>query len=111
MENGQSVENVYKVDSLESVIDPFVDYEKYIALAKEAELKIIVSNTTEAGICFNEKDKIDGFDGITYPAYYIFNGSTGINMSLSFGKLNEITGEEYKGEKYFLRNQQYFCLT
>ena len=33
MENGQTVENVYKVDSLEKVIDPFVDYEAYIALA------------------------------------------------------------------------------
>ena len=68
MENGQTVENVYKVDSLEKVIDPFADYQSYIALAKDAELKIIVSNTTEAGICYNEKDSIDGFDGITYPA-------------------------------------------
>ena len=68
MENGNTVENVYKVDSLESVIDPFVDYERYIALAKDPELKIIVSNTTEAGICYNEKDSMDGFDGITYPA-------------------------------------------
>ena len=68
MENGNTVENVYKVDSLENVIDPFVDYERYIALAKDPELKIIVSNTTEAGICYNEKDNMDGFDGITYPA-------------------------------------------
>lgn len=68
MENGQSVENVYKVDSLEKVIDPFADYEAYIALAKDSELKIIVSNTTEAGICFNADDDIDGFEGITYPA-------------------------------------------
>ena len=68
MENGKSVENVYKVDSLENVIDPFTDYEKYIALAKDEELKIIVSNTTEAGICYNENDKMDCFDGITYPA-------------------------------------------
>ena len=68
MENGQSVENVYKVDSLAQVIDPFVDYESYVALAKDPELKIIVSNTTEAGICYNEKDKMDAFDGITYPA-------------------------------------------
>ncbi len=68
MENGKSVENVYKVDSLEKVIDPFNDYESYVALAKDADLKIIVSNTTEAGICFNEQDKMDGFDGITYPA-------------------------------------------
>ena len=68
MENGKSVENVYKVDCLENVIDPFVDYESYIALAKDPELKIIVSNTTEAGICYNGEDKMDGFDGITYPA-------------------------------------------
>ena len=68
MENGKAVENVYKVDSIEKVIDPFVDYDSYIDLAKDSELKIIVSNTTEAGICFNANDKMDGFDGITYPA-------------------------------------------
>lgn len=68
MENGQAVENVYKVDSLENVIDPFADYDKYMAIAKDKELKIIVSNTTEAGICFNENDKMDAFDGVTYPA-------------------------------------------
>ena len=68
MENGQSVENVYKVDSLAQVIDPFVDYESYIDLAKDPDLKVIVSNTTEAGICYNENDKMDAFDGITYPA-------------------------------------------
>jgi tagaturonate reductase len=68
MENGKSVENVYKVDCLENVIDPFIDYESYIALSKDKDLKIIVSNTTEAGICYNENDEMDGFDGITYPA-------------------------------------------
>ena len=31
----------------------------------------------------------------TYPAYYIYNGSSGTNMRLSFTKLNEITGESY----------------
>lgn len=68
VENGKDVENVYKVDSVAKAIDPFTDYESYISLAKDADLKIIVSNTTEAGICYNENDKMDGFDGITYPA-------------------------------------------
>ena len=83
MENGKSVENVYKVDCLENVIDPFTDYEKYISLAKDEDLKIIVSNTTEAGICYNENDEMDGFDGITYPAkltkflYERFNAGLG----------------------------------
>ena len=68
VENGQAVENVVAIDSVHSVIDPFEDDAPYYALAKDADLKIIVSNTTEAGICFNQADKFDGFDGITYPA-------------------------------------------
>ncbi len=68
MENGAAVENVYAIDSLAQVIDPFADDTPYYALAKDSDLKIIVSNTTEAGICFNAQDKMDGFDGITYPA-------------------------------------------
>ena len=67
-ENGETVETFCKVDALEKVINPFEDYESYIALAKDPDLKIIVSNTTEAGICFNPNDKIDGFINMTYPA-------------------------------------------
>ncbi len=68
VEAGKTVENVYPVDVLENVIDPFNDMDSYLALAKEDDLKIIVSNTTEAGICFNGNDKFDGFENITYPA-------------------------------------------
>ena len=67
-ESGLGVERVYSVDCLDKVIDPFENYSEYISIAKDPELKIIVSNTTEAGICYNENDKIDGFDGISYPA-------------------------------------------
>lgn len=68
VEDGKEVENVYAIHSLKQVIDPFSDPESYYALAKDKDLKIIVSNTTEAGICYNEKDTIDGFEDITYPA-------------------------------------------
>ena len=66
--DGCAVEEVYSVDSLIGVTDPFTDLKPYLALASDPELKIIVSNTTEAGICYSDKDSIDGFDGITYPA-------------------------------------------
>lgn len=65
---GKTVETVKKINVLQNVICPFTDFDKYIALAKDPELKIIVSNTTEAGICFNSDDKFDGFENITYPA-------------------------------------------
>ena len=64
----KAVEDVYEIHSVKSAIDPFNEYEKYIALAKDKELKIVVSNTTEAGICFNGKDDFGGFENITYPA-------------------------------------------
>jgi len=68
MDNGDAVENVYDIDSIANVIDPFVDPDTYYALAKDPALKLIVSNTTEAGICYNAEDKMENFDGITYPA-------------------------------------------
>lgn len=67
MQDGQAVETPYDVHVLEQVIDPFVDAETYYKQAKEPELKIIVSNTTEAGICFHDTDKMDDFAGMTYP--------------------------------------------
>lgn len=68
VDGGAAVEQVYKIDVLNSVISPFEQYEKYIALSRDDDLKIIVSNTTEAGICFNENDKAEDFADITYPA-------------------------------------------
>ena len=68
VENGCDVENVYPIDVLFAVIDPFADPDAYYALATDPELKIIVSNTTEAGICYHDTDAFDDFEGITYPA-------------------------------------------
>ena len=67
-ENGKTVETFCRVDSLKKVINPFEDHASYIALASDPDLKIIISNTTEAGICYNSEDKFDGFADITYPA-------------------------------------------
>ncbi len=66
--DGKAVENVYKIDVLNSVVDPFADIDAYYALAKDEDLKILVSNTTEAGICYHDSDKMEDFEGITYPA-------------------------------------------
>lgn len=67
-ENGKSVEKPYKVTCVNRAIDPFTDFADYISLAKDPDLKIIVSNTTEAGICFNGADEFGGFEHVTYPA-------------------------------------------
>jgi len=68
VEEGTDVEKVRKICSVKDAIDPFADADGYYALAKDPDLKIIVSNTTEAGICYNGGDKMEDFEGITYPA-------------------------------------------
>lgn len=66
--SGEPVEDVQKISVLNAVVDPFTEPERYYALASDPQLKLIVSNTTEAGICFCDKDSFDGFENITYPA-------------------------------------------
>ena len=67
VKDGKPVEDSYKVDVLNSVLD-LEEYDKICACFADEELKIIVSNTTEAGICYNGNDKIEGLFEITYPA-------------------------------------------
>ncbi len=66
--NGKDLEDVYKIDCVKDAFSPFEDADKFYSIARDEELKIIVSNTTEAGICFNGKDDFGGFENITYPA-------------------------------------------
>ena len=80
--DNKDVEDVYGIDCVKDVFSPFEDIDKYYSLARDEELKIIVSNTTEAGICFNESDKISDFMNMTYP-----------------GKLTSFLYERFKAKK------------
>lgn len=68
VKDGNAAETVYPVSVVERAISPFDDFPAYAALAVDPELAVIVSNTTEAGICYHEGDSFDGFAEITYPA-------------------------------------------
>lgn len=68
VKDGNAAETVYPVSVVEQAISPFDDFPAYAALAVDPALAVIVSNTTEAGICYHEGDSFDGFAGITYPA-------------------------------------------
>lgn len=68
VKDGNAAETVYPVSVVEQAISPFDDFPAYEALAVDPELAVIVSNTTEAGICYHEGDCFDGFAEITYPA-------------------------------------------
>ena len=68
VKDGNAAETVYPVSVVEQAISPFDDFPAYAALAADPALAVIVSNTTEAGICYHEGNSFDGFAEITYPA-------------------------------------------
>ncbi|MDO6470421.1 tagaturonate reductase [Maribacter sp. 1_MG-2023] len=57
LKDGNLVSEVTLVESVSTIIQPYKDWNAYLALAEVPELRFIVSNTTEAGIKFSEKDQ------------------------------------------------------
>ncbi len=59
IENGEIKKEHALIESVADCIDPYKDFEKYMTLADNADFLFVVSNTTEAGIEFDESC---GFD-------------------------------------------------
>jgi tagaturonate reductase len=56
MKDGEPHTEKRLITSVKGGLNPYQNYEEYLALAKNPELEFIVSNTTEAGIAFDEDD-------------------------------------------------------
>jgi tagaturonate reductase len=67
------------VTSVTDVVDAYEEYEKYAAYAKLDTLRFIVSNTTEAGIVYDDTDRLEMNPPKSYP-----------------GKLTKFLYERYK---------------
>lgn len=66
----RGVEGVEKsvIDVISRCVKPYDDFDAYLDLAKQPELRFVVSNTTEAGIVYNELDKPEAAPFVTFPA-------------------------------------------
>ena len=56
------------VDVISRCVKPYEDFEAYLALAAQPEMRFVVSNTTESGIVFSADDKITDAPPKTFPA-------------------------------------------
>lgn len=65
--NGKAKVSNRIVTSVSTVVDCYKDYKGYTAYAKLDSLRFIVSNTTEAGIVFDETDRFDAKPPKTFP--------------------------------------------
>ena len=68
IKNGVTIENKEVITNIVAGVDPYIDYDEYLNLAKEPELEFIISNTTEAGISYVASDEIDMSPPSSFPA-------------------------------------------
>ena len=66
----RGIEGVDKtiVDVISRCVKPYEDFESYLALADQPEMRFVVSNTTESGIVFSAEDKISDVPPKSFPA-------------------------------------------
>ena len=67
-ENGQPVENIEVITSVSRCINPYENYEDLMEIARSANLEVVVSNTTEAGIAYHAGDKLTDRPPVSFPA-------------------------------------------
>ncbi len=59
--------DIKKVDVISRCVKPYDDFDSYMALAENPDFRFIISNTTEAGICFDDSDKLTDTPANTFP--------------------------------------------
>lgn len=68
IQDGQVVNEHTHVTSISRALNPYTQYEDYIALATNPDLRVIVSNTTEAGIEYLGTESLEDMPPKSYPA-------------------------------------------
>ncbi|MBQ8624125.1 MAG: tagaturonate reductase [Oscillospiraceae bacterium] len=68
IENGEVKAECIKVKSISRGVDPFTDYQGYLSLARQPEMRFIISNTTEAGIEYLGTESLTDAPPKSFPA-------------------------------------------
>lgn len=68
MRNGVPKTEKKIVDSIARTVEPYADFEAYLALAENKDFRFVVSNTTESGIAFSGEDRPENAPYVTFPA-------------------------------------------
>ena len=67
-ENGRAQERIRKITSVSRCINIYENYEKFLELAGNPEIRVLLSNTTEAGISYHAGDTVSDRPPHSYPA-------------------------------------------
>ena len=138
-ENGRPVNTLTRIDAISRALNPYTQHQAFMALAEQPEMRFIISNTTEAGITFDDSCKFTDAPASSYPGklvqllfhrYQYFNGAPDkgmiimpceliflnghhlkacINQYIDLWKAD--LGADYEGFKAWFRDHCFVCAT
>lgn len=103
MKEGKAVKEHSIINTISRGINPYANYEEFLKVAENPELRFIISNTTEAGIAFDENDKLQDKPQSSYPGkltaflyhrFKAFNGDKGKGFIIIPCELIDRNGEK-----------------
>lgn len=68
LQDGKLVTTRKLITCISRAVNPYSDYEAYKALARQPEIRFVVSNTTESGLTFAPEDKLTDAPPSSFPA-------------------------------------------
>jgi tagaturonate reductase len=105
IENGKPKVYTELINSISRGINPYAENDAYLKTAEQKQIRFIVSNTTEAGICFDAADKFDDKPAKSFPGkltqwlhhrYVSFNGDASKGIIFLPCELIEKNGTKLK---------------
>ncbi len=92
IKNGEPVKEYQRIDCINDGINPYTQFEEYKKSILNPELRFVISNTTEAGIAFDENDTLDMQPQNSFP---------GKVTALLYERFKAFDGAEDKGLIFF----------
>ena len=67
IDKGKPVDSIDMIDVINRGINPYRDFDEYMKLAENPDIRFVISNTTEAGIAFDPSCKLEDRPASSYP--------------------------------------------
>ena len=86
--NGEAVNSLERIDVISRALNPYSQNWAFMALAEQPEIRFVISNTTEAGIAFDDTCKFTDAPASSYP---------GKLVQLLYRRFKTFNGDPTKG--------------
>lgn len=67
LQNGKEVDSIQLIDVVSRGLNPYTQYDEFLKLAENPDMRFVISNTTEAGIAFDPSCKLEDAPAKSYP--------------------------------------------